>query len=140
MDPDFAEAFSTEYPEAYGRAVRSQRTEGARSKSDAAITVHVPVIPPFLSRFTAGVAVMLVLIGGFFAISQATGNESLSIPSGQLMSKPVASGTGTAASSIDSIFKIPKGISTLSSSSTDLNQKLVTIDEMSKKMLKEWLP
>ena len=91
MDPHFEAAFSNEFPEAYGATRRNRRRRGPGSISDATIAVHVPVIPPLISRFLAGVLVMLLLIAAFLVISEQTGNGELGIPSGRAMSASAGS-------------------------------------------------
>jgi len=91
MDPEFAKAFSNDFPEAYGATLRNQRRRGVGSTSDATIAIHVPVIPPLVSRLVAGIVVMLILVGGFFVISEATGNNTLGVPSGQAMNSSAGS-------------------------------------------------
>lgn len=91
MDPDFAAIFSKDYPEAYGEALRNRRRRNASPSASTATTIHVPLVPPLVSRFMAGLVVMLLLIGAFFVISQTTDNRTLGIPSGQDMSSSAGS-------------------------------------------------
>lgn len=121
MDPDFAAAFSSEYPEAYREAVRGRR----KHASDAAIAIHVPMIPQRLSRFAAGVAVMLLLIGAFYVASQTTDSSTVGIPSGQLLSSE-------GGMSFSMLRGADRGISTLADPNNDLGQKIAPIRDASR--------
>lgn len=122
MDPDFAAAFNNEYPEAYSEAVKVNRQRNV--KSDPALAVHVPVVPNLLSRFIAGVAVMLLLIGAFFMIAQSSGNDKLSIPSGQRLSDQ--SGI-----KVSSLKESAESFSALVDPKSDLSQKITPIAKKS---------
>lgn len=122
MDPDFAAAFNNEYPEAYNEAVKVNRQRNV--KSDPALAVHVPVVPHLLSRFIAGVAVMLLLIGAFFMIAQSSGNDKLSIPSGQRLSDQ--SGI-----KVSSLKESAESFSALVDPKSDLSQKITPIAKKS---------
>lgn len=123
MDPDFAEAFNSEYPEAYGEAIRDKRRGGM--KSDAALAVHVPVIPAFISRFTAGLLVMLFLIGAFFVIAQSSQARGMGIPSG---SQAFNSSSG-GASGFNLFGSVVEGIGSVADPKSDLGQKISPIGE-----------
>lgn len=131
MDPDFAEAFNSEYPEAYGEAIRDKRR--GRIKSDAAIAVHVPVFPVFMSRFTAGLLVMLFLIGAFFLISQSSAARGMGIPSGGQVSHSSNSSDAREASVFDTV---EDAIGSISDPKNDLGQKLSPIGEAGNDLLR----
>lgn len=131
MDPDFAAAFSSEYPEAYGAALRSKRGRNRTLSTDASIAVHVPVIPQFVSRLTAGVIVLFLLMVGFVAVSQSANGSTMGIPSGQLLNGPA--GTGFSGS------KVSSGISTLSSDDSSLGDKVAPIGEAGSSFLESWM-
>ena len=126
MDPSFAEAFNSEYPEAYGEAVRNKRRGSMRS--DAAIAVHVPVFPQFVSRFSAGLLVMLLLIGAFFAISQGSQARGMGMPSGKVF-------TNSGSSGFDPFGAIERGIGTVADTKSDLGQKLSPIGKAGSDLL-----
>lgn len=130
MDPDFAEAFNSEYPEAYGEAIRDKRR--GRMK-DAAIAVHVPVFPVFMSRFTAGLLVMLFLIGAFFLISQSSAARGMGIPSG---SQVFHSSTASKAGGTSVFGTVEDAIGAVSDPNNDLGQKLSPIGEAGNDLLR----
>lgn len=122
MDPNFAAAFNSEYPEAYNEAVRINKLRNV--KSDPALAVHVPVIPNLLSRFIAGVTVMLLLIGAFFLIAENTGNDQLSIPSGQKLSE-------SSVVKVSSLKESAESLSAIVDPKSDLSQKITPIGKKS---------
>lgn len=127
MDPTFEAAFSSEYPEEYNEALRSKRGKQSAIEPDAAIAVHVPIVPLFLTRFISGVVVMLLLIGAFFVISETNDTKALGLPSGQLLSKGGSSASGSNGS----------GLSTLSDSDAELADKIAPIGEAGSNMFQK---
>ena len=126
MDPEFAAAFSSEYPDAYSEAVKGNRSRSPRA--DAALAFHVPIVPSYLVRFVAGVIVLLFLMGGFQLMSQSTGNDELSIPSGKVLNSSFSPMIG-----LDSLV----GISNGPSDDGQLNDTIAPIDKAGKKFFEK---
>lgn len=128
MDPDFAAAFSSEYPEAYSEAVANQRRRRASSSRDAAIAIHVPVVPHFVSRFAAGVALILLLTLMLMLFSQGGESTALALPSGQLLD---SSGGIDLEAGAERLSAIAGG------GSGDLVERMQPIDEFGKDFQRE---
>lgn len=118
MDPDFASAFNNEYPEAYSHSLKSSRKKNW--KHDSSLAVHIPVIPPSITRFVSGVIIMLMLIGAFFAIDQANGDNDLSMPTGKRLNE-------SQSLSLSSLNNSAEAVSSFVDPKSDLSSKVSSI-------------
>lgn len=127
MDPSFARELSSSNPEGYEKALRSsQRDTQIGSPSD----IHVAMIPAPLTRFTAGVVVMLFLIAGFFLISESTNARAFGIPSG-----PVVTGMSH---EIDMSRSLSGRIGSLGQSPENLEARINPIGGFGESFAKSW--
>jgi len=130
MDPDFAEAFSKEYPEAYSEAVRSKRRRDSALRNDHATAVHVPLFPRLLTRLFAGVLILGLLGGSALLVTHHIKANGVGIPSGQQMTSGSSSGSSQSTGS--------KAVETLSDPDNGLGDKIKPLGDAGKNFLQKW--
>jgi len=130
MDPNFAAAFSSEFPEAYDEALKAKRKRGAEIVEDDALAVHVPVIPPLLSKLVAFGVLIALGVGGYFLLTDTFGVHGAGLPSGTTMSD--RSGFDPSGS------KAAQDIGQISDPNSGLGEKVAPIGNAGKDFLKKW--
>lgn len=130
MDPDFAEAFSRESPEAYSEALKFKRKRDYSLRSNHATAIHVPLIPRFITRLLAGVLILGLLGGSAILVNDHIRNNGVGIPSGRTM-------TGTSNSG-DSESSQAQVIDTLSDPNNALGDKIKPLGDAGKNFLQKW--
>lgn len=130
MDPDFAEAFSKEYPEAYSEALMSKRRRDFSLRSNPATDLHVPLLPQLLKRVLAAVVILGILGGSALLVTQHIRANGVGIPSGgHLMSGSKSGG---------SLSDEAQAVDTLSDPNNALGDKIKPLGDAGKSFLKNW--